>query len=203
MQHRSGETRMRILESSWRLFALNGYEATGVADICQEAGVSKGAFYHHFDSKQTVFLAILNGWLRDLEEKMKLAGLNAANVPEALGQMAGMTKDVFNASRGNYSIFLEFWIQAIRQPAVWESAISPYHRFLEWFTQIFQEGVCEKSLRKDLQPSTMSHIVMALAMGLLLQAFFDPEGENWDDIAQKGIQLILQAMVVNSIENSV
>lgn len=60
MQTRSEETRARILQAALTLFARLGYEAASVEDICVEAGVSKGAFYHHFPTKQAVFLQLLH-----------------------------------------------------------------------------------------------------------------------------------------------
>ena len=59
MQQRSEETRTHILKAALDLFSKNGYDATSVANICQAAGVSKGAFYHHFASKHSVFQALL------------------------------------------------------------------------------------------------------------------------------------------------
>ncbi len=63
MQARSEETRTHILEAALRRFANHGYSAASVDEICAEAGVSKGAFYHHFPSKQALFLELLNEWL--------------------------------------------------------------------------------------------------------------------------------------------
>jgi AcrR family transcriptional regulator len=53
------ETRERILKGARRRFALGGFHATGVEQIAREAGVSKGALYWHFKSKQEIYGAIL------------------------------------------------------------------------------------------------------------------------------------------------
>ena len=50
-QKRGEETRSRILDAAQGCFVQHGYDATGVAEICRSAGLSKGAFYHHFPSK--------------------------------------------------------------------------------------------------------------------------------------------------------
>ena len=59
MQARAEATRRRILDSAVDLFSEMGYGETGLADILQRAGVSKGAFYYHFDSKEAVAAAII------------------------------------------------------------------------------------------------------------------------------------------------
>ena len=60
MQQRSEETQAQIIKSAIKLFAANGYTAASVDMICKDAGISKGAFYHHFPSKQTVFVAMVD-----------------------------------------------------------------------------------------------------------------------------------------------
>jgi AcrR family transcriptional regulator len=53
------QTRQALLRESRRLFATLGYGGVGLAQIVGAAGVTKGALYHHFDSKTDVFRAVL------------------------------------------------------------------------------------------------------------------------------------------------
>ena len=46
------ETEQKILETARQLMRKNGYDAVSIRDICKEAGVTTGAFYHHFRSKE-------------------------------------------------------------------------------------------------------------------------------------------------------
>lgn len=52
--------RTQIIEQAQLLFYTKGFENTSVNDIINAVGVSKGAFYHHFDSKQAVMLAVVD-----------------------------------------------------------------------------------------------------------------------------------------------
>lgn len=54
----------RILLSSLRLFARDGYEAVSVSEIAGELGVTKGALYRHYASKRAIFDAILERMAR-------------------------------------------------------------------------------------------------------------------------------------------
>jgi AcrR family transcriptional regulator len=63
---RSEATRRALLAAARRLFAGGGYEATSIEDISRAAGVTRGALYHHFESKTDVFRSVFEeaqGWL--------------------------------------------------------------------------------------------------------------------------------------------
>lgn len=64
LQARAEATRRRILDSAIDLFSELGYGETGLADVLARAGVSKGAFYYHFDSKEAVAVAIIEDYRR-------------------------------------------------------------------------------------------------------------------------------------------
>jgi TetR/AcrR family transcriptional repressor of nem operon len=58
-----------ILEKSYALFVASGYRATTVSDICASAHVTKGAFYHHWESKEALFRDLLmDHYLPHLEQ---------------------------------------------------------------------------------------------------------------------------------------
>lgn len=57
---RGDRTRRRLVETATRLFAERGYEDTPVELLLTEAGVSRGALYHHFPSKEALFEAVLD-----------------------------------------------------------------------------------------------------------------------------------------------
>ena len=54
-QRQAINTKFKISEAAVQLFKVNGYEQVKVADICKAVGISVGAFYHHFDSKDSIF----------------------------------------------------------------------------------------------------------------------------------------------------
>jgi len=50
-QKKSKETKERIFQAAKRILQKSGYEALSIKNICEEAGVSNGSFYHHFKTK--------------------------------------------------------------------------------------------------------------------------------------------------------
>lgn len=65
---RSNRTRTALIESARDLFARNGYAPASTPEIVQDAGVSRGALYHHFTDKIDLFRAVVDS------EQANLAG---------------------------------------------------------------------------------------------------------------------------------
>jgi AcrR family transcriptional regulator len=193
-QSRGADTRKSILDVSLALFSKNGYDATSVAEICQDAGVSKGAFYHHFPSKQELFLALMETWLETVDGFFQMTGKTAVTIPQALEDMAAISGGLFDALEGGFPILLEFWTQASRNQAVWERAVSPYQRYLDYFTGVLQTGIDEGSFNPSINTEHAARILTSMVMGLLLQAAFDPGGENWQAVTMSGIKMLLKGM---------
>ncbi|MGA2838816.1 MAG: TetR/AcrR family transcriptional regulator, partial [Steroidobacteraceae bacterium] len=54
--------RQKLLDAALSLIREKGYASTSVDALCSEAGVTKGAFFHHFESKDALAVAAANHW---------------------------------------------------------------------------------------------------------------------------------------------
>lgn len=54
-ENRCDQTRERILDSAARLFSLRGFDAVGIDELMEDAGLTRGAFYHHFRTKSELY----------------------------------------------------------------------------------------------------------------------------------------------------
>ncbi len=190
-QQRSEETRSRILNAAVKRFSNDGYNAASVDDICAEAGVSKGAFYHHFPTKQAVFLALLEDWLKTLDKALETMRRNS--IPETLVQMTNMLPLVFGTAQDRLPMFLEFWLQASRDETVWNATIAPYHHYTDLFTKLIEEGIAEDSLR-PMDPQMAAQAIVSMAVGLFLQGVLDPSGADWPKVAKQSMQTLIDGL---------
>lgn len=197
MQVRSEETRQNILEAANQMFAKQGYNATSIAEICTTAGISKGAFYYHFPTKQALFMAMLENWLEGLDAGFAALQQQARNVPDALRAMATMAGKVLQSSDANLPLIIEFWMQAYRDPVIWEATIAPYHRYFELFSALMQKGIEEGSLR-EVEPQTAARVTVSIGIGMLLQALFDIKGVQWDEQVRLSMEMLLQGLLRSS-----
>ncbi len=194
MQNCSVETRNHILEVASQLFSKSGYDATGVAEICQAAGVSKGAFYHHFPTKQAVFMELINSYMNSIEAGFNLMRQQTHDVPQVILQMAEMVGTLFQTSDIHLPIFLEFWTHANHDPQVWEATVAPYHRYQTYFAEMIQEGINQGSI-KPVDPHQAARVIVSLAVGLLMESLFNPQVTDWRLEARQSLELLLNGVV--------
>lgn len=192
-QRRSEQTRRLILQAASDCFAALGYDATSVDEICSRAGLSKGACYHHFESKHAVFMALLDEWLTGLDAALSQAREGADTVPRALLRMVELTPMVFQTAHGRLPIFLEFWTKAAREPEVWAATVAPYRRYRGLFADLVRSGIAEGTL-PAIDAEVAAAVILSLAVGLVLQGILDPEGADWPRVAGEGLRTILAGL---------
>jgi TetR/AcrR family transcriptional regulator, transcriptional repressor for nem operon len=61
MQHQH-ESKTKLLDATLKVVRAKGYSATRIEDVCAEAGLTKGSFFHHFKSKEDLALAAVAHW---------------------------------------------------------------------------------------------------------------------------------------------
>lgn len=69
VQKRSIETREKILNAAWELFAEKGYFKTSTHDLADRAGVATGSFYGYFNNKKEVGIELMRRFYKEASEK--------------------------------------------------------------------------------------------------------------------------------------
>lgn len=85
---RRESTRAALLDAARALFTEKGFAATGREEIAERAGVTRGALYHHFDSKQAAFRAVALELEAELEQRMRREAAKGGGALETLRRCA-------------------------------------------------------------------------------------------------------------------
>lgn len=87
-----------LLEAAGRHAAMEGMKKTSVDELCAEAGISKGAFYSFFPSKEHLFLTVMERWQEEISRHAE-AALRQAGELDGPGRAALMMKTACRAMR--------------------------------------------------------------------------------------------------------
>ncbi len=86
--------RAELLDCAQRLFLTKGYEKTTINDVIAAAGLSKGAFYHHFTAKEDLLEAIAQGFSREAMSSIAVVQEDASlNALQRLNMLLAMSRE--------------------------------------------------------------------------------------------------------------
>jgi AcrR family transcriptional regulator len=184
------ERRQRIVDAAWRRLASSGYHETTVDDVCDEAGVSKGAFYGYFATKQDLFLALLE------EETLALNGVAAELSAQELSGAERVRRFVqamleVGDDPGRVQLHADLWSELAADAVVRDRfAVAVERRravLREWITKSIEAGDLGIEARRA---NALASILIAMADGLMLHRAVDPTGFRWPNI-----RAVLDALV--------
>ncbi len=168
---RTSDARERLIESAKELFWSRSYTAVGVNDLCEHAGVKKGSFYHFFDSKRDLALAMI-----DEVDRMSIAvsdgvadsgavGLDwiLGYIEKSGGSICG-EKTVRGCPLGNLALELSTQDEIIRRRLreIFDARVS---FFSDALTKAMEAGQIE-----DVDPDETAWGILAWLQGAILLA---------------------------------
>ncbi len=165
----------KILECAQKLFLEKGYENTTVIDIIKSTEMTRGAFYHHFKSKEDVFFAII----KDFSDK------NPPVIPVEDDSLNGLTRlklSLMNSLFGrserkqlNYSA-----ISLIDSPTFLKKLVIDTNRdvLVPLFQKMIDEGIVDGSITPQNSKLSAEILVMLFNLWFVPKIFNSNENEN-------------------------
>jgi AcrR family transcriptional regulator len=155
------ELRSRLLAAAATVFARNGYAGTKVMDIVREAGLSAGALYGRFESK--------NDLLREAVVRRSARGGFAAGGGSSLRAVfRHAARSVGRPLNDNEAMRLEAYVTARREPAVSDALEAAQAEWRANIQPLVDAAVADGSLSPDLDPEATLYLFRTIFLGLLL-----------------------------------
>ena len=156
------ETRKNeIIQVAEELFLEKGYEDTTVDDILQRTGLSKGGFYHHFKSKNEVFMSIIDKItdqsVQSIEELAKIEGINAEQ------KFQIFSNKQFQLKMPKTKIIQCFYRERDVNPQFHKHNIMMWEKYVPAFKRIVEQGISEGYMKVEYPEETVRMLFMAIA----------------------------------------
>jgi TetR/AcrR family transcriptional regulator, transcriptional repressor of aconitase len=177
--------RSQILDAAVRCFARTGYYATTIEDIVRETGVSKGALYLYFPSKEALYLAISERW-NGGRDKAIHAQLTPDLTPTAvLRVVIEVTGEYVQAEADACRVLIDGWNLGLHIPALAERAQEQEAASLSTLTQLLHSGIAEGEFRADMVVDAQARLLLATLHGLMVQWHRQPDSVAWTEMVEE------------------
>jgi TetR/AcrR family transcriptional repressor of nem operon len=168
----TASTRTRLLLATIDLVRANGYAATRVEDVCSAAGVTKGSFFHHFDSKEDLAVAAAAEWNERAARLFESApySLHSDSLDRLLGYVK-YRRQMIAGDCWEYTCYAGTTIQETHEtnPTLRDAcaqSISTHVAMLEW---MIAQALADYPVPK-LKPTTLAQHMQAVIQGAFVMA---------------------------------
>ncbi len=158
-----------IIHEAQKLFSLNGYLSTGVNEIIDAAGTSKGGFYNHFASKEDLFLEVLAEAQKIWRERV-LFGINELDSPtEKIIRILRNYCDRYLKDSENFPggcIFITFSVELDdTRPHLVKEVYKGFEGFKTLLNTLLDEAIEKGELPRDLDSRTVTDMLFTGMLG--------------------------------------
>ena len=175
--------RTQILDAAVRCFAWTGYYATTIEDVVKETGLSRGALYLYFPSKEALYLAITERWNCRMEAAIKARLTPDLTPAEILRVLIEVNGEQVQAEADACRVLMEGWNLSHHIPVLAERARERQARSVSALSQLLQAGISAGEFRMDMVVEAQARMLMAMLHGLMVQWHRQPGSVDWRCIA--------------------
>ena len=181
---RGAATQARLVSAAATVFAESGYNAARISDMVRLAGISQGNFYRHFQSKDEILLAVLEGPLDDLRR--------VSRIPQGdevvLSQLVASNRAFFAAYARHRHTFRVMREAAATNPEFGRLWLKIRHGFVERTTHFLERlqaaGQLEPDTNLEMLAEALGSVVEHLAYVQIAIPAELPRGETLDELGR-------------------
>jgi AcrR family transcriptional regulator len=168
--------RTQILDAAVACFSRNGFHQTTIQDICSEAGLSPGAVYRYFDSKE----AMIGECCMRGQEETAMAFEGAASqcgTQDVIAQLA----DIFFGELASpeappaLRLHVQLWGESLRKPEILAGLSSNRDGVRQHLQAVVERGQSLGDVDLEADPEYVARVLLSAYDGLVLQKCLDPD----------------------------
>jgi TetR/AcrR family transcriptional regulator, repressor for uid operon len=163
--------REHILDSAELSFARAGFHRTTVQDICRDAGVSLGALYVYFASKEALIAGITERNRAKLAAELALV----AAAPDLVDALSKLGEHYFvYEPRHKLQLVVDIGCESMREGPVGEIFRACDAAVLEQFEALFERAIAEGKIQPELDAKTLAYMIGTIGDGIFWRRAIDP-----------------------------
>jgi AcrR family transcriptional regulator len=173
---RRSQTRARLLDAGFAVFAARGFGQARIEEVCEAAGFTRGAFYSNFDSLEELFFALYQQRAQQVLDQVVAALATEEGRRRDVPELIDRVVDALSVDRDWLLVKTDFALHAARSPAV--ATVWAAHRdglraaLAASLRSVVDASALPGSLRT---PDGLARTLIAVHEGTLLELLIDPD----------------------------
>jgi AcrR family transcriptional regulator len=174
---RRAETRARLLDAAFGVFAARGFGRVSIEEVCEAAGYTRGAFYSNFDTLEELFFALYTERNALIAEHVATAlGRPTTNLPELVAQVVG----ALTVDRDWILVSTDFRLYAARTPDVAAALVAHRDKVRDALATSLAPAIDRSSLPASLRSSKgLAQAVIAIHDGAATELLLDSDPDRF------------------------
>ena len=185
-------TRERVLQAAGEVFAERGFHGASVEDICERAGLTRGAFYSNFSSKDDLVLELTRRHAEDLVERIRAASKREhATAEDVLRDVLAALADDSRSKERWVVLTTEFTLHAIRDAGARRAWAAQQRLVRDELASVVDEAVARQGLTLPMPTDVFVRVAMALTQGSLTQRLVEPRSLAVGELERTVLPILL------------
>jgi AcrR family transcriptional regulator len=175
-EEKKARTRAQLIDAAATVFARRGFVAASLDEVAEEAGLTKGAVYSNFGSKEELFQAVIEDRINEpMKHAADVIDTSTGTTEEQAMAGARVFVDVVQQEREVFLLSLEMNIHVARHPELAPAFAARRREQLAEVADIIREHMQNSGDRLPLPADQMAIAVEALSQGIALHTLVDPD----------------------------
>jgi AcrR family transcriptional regulator len=167
-------TKGEIAEAARAVFLRRGFHAASLDEIAEAAGYTKGAIYSNFESKDELFLGVLDAHFERRMRGYAVAALDEQTLDDAYRAVARLMFDEDRREPQWAPLLLEFWAHASRRVRLRAAVVERRERFLNAVASLIEELVTRHGAELTLPAKDVARASGGLMRGVGVEWLLEP-----------------------------
>ena len=187
------ERQSQIMEAAMKVITLKGFSSARIDDIVNEAGLSKGAIYHHYEGKKDLFLALIDHWETQAFPDFYSRNGKERSASDTLIDFSEEIIKVFETRSYVFQVEVEFWSLANQDDEIRKRSQELYEKIINLFELVIIKGIREKEFIK-VDTRVTAIYILSVFQGINWFCIFDDKKVNAENYIQNSIELIINGL---------
>ena len=167
------ESKTKLLQAALHVIRVKGYSATRIEDVCEAAGLTKGSFFHHFDSKEALALAAADYWIEGTGSLFASAPFHAPRDPvDRLLAYVDFRKALLMGELADFTCLIGTMVQEIydTHPAIREACNRSISGHAATLIPDIEEAIRQRGIEPNWTAESLALYTQAAIQGAFILA---------------------------------